>query len=122
MGKDNSSVKGQIQAAFLLAAGHGHFAIVKLLLCNGTDADHQTTHGNSALREAAGKGHEKIVALLLDSGANVNTQVPYAGSVLEGALSARQIGVAKLLIARGAKPRTRNGGFSDALAALAGTD
>ena len=56
----------------LHAVGHGHEAIVRLLLDHGAAVNRSGVHGESItpLHKVAFEGHDRIAQLLLDKGAN----------------------------------------------------
>lgn len=68
-----------------VAAGHGHVAIVKLLLENGADPNFPEpgiAPKGGALHAACGGGHIEIVRLLLEHGANPNSTVESSGNCI----------------------------------------
>jgi ankyrin repeat protein len=57
----------------LLAAYHGHTAVVSALLENDWNVNHSNNYGATALMLAASKGHARVVAYLLVAHASVDT-------------------------------------------------
>ncbi len=62
------------EEALILASRGGHLEIVKALIANGANVNHQNNYGNTALIEASSKNHLEIVKALIANGANVNLQ------------------------------------------------
>jgi ankyrin repeat protein/outer membrane protein assembly factor BamB len=111
----------QKENALMKASGHGHTAVVRLLIearasVNATDAD-----GMTALYKAAEMGRLDAAKLLLDSGAAVGTRTKGSGD--SALLAASRFGHAemvKLLLERGAGVNERNADKTSALMEAAG--
>ncbi|KAM7345903.1 protein fem-1 homolog B isoform 1-T4 [Cochliomyia hominivorax] len=59
-------------SALWVAAGLGHLQVVKLLVKNGANVNHNTKAQSSPLRAACYAGHLDIVKYLIENGADVN--------------------------------------------------
>ena len=98
------------------AAFTGDVAQVRALLEKGTDIDHQSRHGVTALISASLKGHEEIVQALLARGAEVNHQAHSNG--ITALISASQLGhewIVQALLAKGANVELRENDGATAL-------
>ena len=71
----------QTDSALTVAAGKGHFEVVKFLLDSGADANVKGRNRYTPLMSAAWSGHEEIVKLLIAEGADVNATTSERKSV-----------------------------------------
>ena len=62
----------------MLAAYHGHPALVRALARRGADVDRLNDRGQSPLAGAVFKGEDEVVAVLLDAGADPDAGMPSA--------------------------------------------
>lgn len=83
----------------LKAAFTGDLAQVRTLLDKGTDIDHQSGDGLTALMQASYQGHQEIVQALLAEGANVELRENGGGTALKHAKTEQ---IKQLLRAAGA--------------------
>ncbi|THX24835.1 purine and uridine phosphorylase [Aureobasidium pullulans] len=74
--------------ALQLAAEHGHWRIVKLLVDSGSAIDfyEEGQHDGTALYQASRAGHIEVVRTLIASGANVNINCGMLGNALMAAI------------------------------------
>lgn len=79
-------------------------AVVKCLLANGANVDHEDLDGNTALQYAARHGCLSVVKILLENGANVNHENSQKQTALHHASENCEISVVKLLLANNADP------------------
>jgi ankyrin repeat protein len=90
------------EAAFLLAAEHGHVEVLNLLLDDGVNvfAESPCSHIN-ALSFAAGEGHISIVKSLLSRGWNADTLTAQRSQALRSAVLGKYTEIVRLLIESG---------------------
>ncbi|QBB84304.1 hypothetical protein DEJ70_06355 [Wolbachia pipientis wAlbB] len=81
-----------------MAAGNGHYNVVKLILDNEADIDVAMTNGRSPLHMAAQNGHYNVVKLLLEHGAIVGNDDKKGCTPLHLAAESDHIDVVKLLL------------------------
>jgi len=60
------------QTALIVAARHGHYAIVRLVISSGAVVDAIDSKGHAASFEAVDQGYESLVKLFLDLGASIS--------------------------------------------------
>ncbi|KAJ5166727.1 uncharacterized protein N7482_005508 [Penicillium canariense] len=82
--------------------------MVKLLLDNGADVNHETTTSMRPLLRAASFGSTAIVDILLHAGAEVNAKNAHGETALWDAVRCDNISVAKLLLQHGAEANVHN--------------
>ena len=90
------------EEALLLAAAHGHRAMVKILLRSGANVNYEDSSGRSPLMMASYGGHDDVVVLLLESSANIDHQDKEGMCSLHWAVRRGQAPVVRTLLARGA--------------------
>ncbi|RYP19461.1 hypothetical protein DL767_009642 [Monosporascus sp. MG133] len=105
------------QTPLFLAAKHGHYGIVKLLVDKGADVNAHDGHYGNALQAASQGGHEQIKKLLLDRGADINAQGGHDGNALQAASYEGHKQIMKLLLDRGADINAQDGKMGNALQA-----
>ena len=87
----------------------GKTDMVKLLVDNGADVNHQDDDGRTPLHWAARKGHLAIVALLLEEGADVNVRSLAKGETpLHKAAAQGHVPVVRRLLQAGADKAVKN--------------
>ena len=88
----------------LVAAGHGHETVAKLLIKHGADVNARgTLYELAPLHVTCRNGHTRISKLLLDSGAEVNVRDAEGFTALDHAVKQGHGKIARLLRKRGAK-------------------
>ncbi|MBE7210275.1 MAG: ankyrin repeat domain-containing protein [Gluconacetobacter diazotrophicus] len=92
----------------MLAAYHGHAALVRRLLNAGADPDMANDRGQTPLAGAAFKGDPEVVGALLDGGAAVDGHGPDGRTALMVAAMFDREDIVRLLLARGADPERRD--------------
>ena len=80
------------------AAGHGHKAVVELLLTKGADVNARDQNKQTPLHDAASNGHRDVVELLLTKGAYVNAKYHNKRTALHDAASNGHRDVVELLL------------------------
>jgi len=102
------------------AAAKGHEAVVRLLLENGADINHNGWQ--PALHHAAGGGHEAVVRLLIEKGANVKAKNKNGETALHRATGAslRSEEMVRLLLEYGADIQAKDNEGATALQLAAG--
>ena len=94
-----------VNTALLDASKNGYIEIVKRLLENGADVNHQDGYGLTALMYASKNGHIEVVRLLLENGAKVDIQSTRGRTALMYASWGGHIGhieIVRALLAAGA--------------------
>jgi len=93
----------------MLAAYHGHVALVRLLLGWGSDPNGRNTQGEAPLAGVAFKGLIDIAEALVAGGADVNTASQANGRTpLMMAAAFNRIDMVRWLLAHGAAPDLRD--------------
>ena len=111
------------QTPLYLAAVHGHFGMVKLLLDKGSDVNAQGGSNSgtfwTVLQAASGEGHEQIVKLLINKGADVNAQIggPRSWTALQNASERGHEQIVRLLLDNGADVNAQGAHYYNALIA-----
>ncbi|EFY84423.1 ankyrin repeat-containing protein, putative [Metarhizium acridum CQMa 102] len=95
------------RTALMLAAEHGHAAVVLMLLKNGADIEAKYD-GWTALWWAANEGREAVVSLLLERGANIEAIPGSSGTPLLWAAQSGHEAMAALLLEKGANIEMKN--------------
>jgi ankyrin repeat protein/5-methylcytosine-specific restriction endonuclease McrBC regulatory subunit McrC len=88
----------------LVASGFGELRIVKYLLENGFDVNHQAKNGVTALHTASRTGNIQMIKLLLEYGVNPDILIDDGSTPLHIASSYGHLEVAKLLLEHNANP------------------
>lgn len=102
------AVDRQGQTALLLAARHGHCAVVEALLSHCACVDFAPVGGETALIQAARHGHEHVVAALLNARCAIDAiGLANGRSALLEASAAGHLDVCLRLLARGANVHIR---------------
>jgi ankyrin repeat protein len=90
------------------AAGHGHEAVVALLIEKGAELETRDDTGRTPLWYAAGNGHEAVVVLLIEKGAELETRDDTGQTPLWYAAGNGHEAVTVLLLEKGAELETRD--------------
>lgn len=98
-----------------VAAGEGHYDVVRLLLENGADPNFYCGELGHALGAAAERGDERVIRLLLDYGADANAEARLGQSALQVAALYRHYRAVKILLDNGADADARGGNLGTAL-------
>ena len=98
----------------LIAAGRGHFDMVKLLIAQDGDVTISSKDGSTPISMACMGNHSEIVTLLLDNGAAVNGDQGDK-SCLHIASALEYVELVRLLLDRGADPSDVGAGKSCSL-------
>ncbi|KAL6826712.1 ankyrin repeat-containing domain protein [Trichoderma sp. SZMC 28015] len=89
-----------------LAAGHGHEAIVRLLIESGADIESKDKEGFTPLMFAVESGHRTIVERLLTKGADTESEDKHNFTPLMLAIMKQNEEMVKLLLKHGANPNS----------------
>ena len=95
----------QDESALMMAALHGHEALVKALIAKGADVNKT---GWAPLHYAATKGHISIIKLLLEKSAYIDAESPNRSTPLMMAAMYGTFDTVKLLIEEGADVLLKN--------------
>ena len=106
----------QGDSLLILAAYHGHAAVVRLLLEAGADPELANDRGQTALGAAAFQGSSEIVRTLLARGACVDSP-PGGRTAFMIAAMFNRVEIMQLLREKGADPWACDGGGLNALSA-----
>ncbi|SFJ75093.1 ankyrin repeat domain-containing protein [Thermoflavimicrobium dichotomicum] len=104
LGADLDCTNDFAETPLITAVWDERIDVVKFLLEQGVDVNHQDRDGNSALHVAAALGSEKMAKLLLSAGADVHLQNEDEITPLIDAVKNNQISVVPLLLEHGANP------------------
>lgn len=106
-----------LHEALLVAMENCSWAVIKLLIANGADANTQGSGFGNVLQAASWKGDADLVRSLLSAGAKVNALAGHYGNALQAAAWNGHGHVAKLLLSKGADINAQGGHYGNALAA-----
>lgn len=106
-----------LHAALVVAMKSCSWAVIKLLIANGADANTQGSGFGNLLQAASWKGDADLVSSLLSAGAEVNALSGHYGNALQAAAWNGHEHVAKLLLSKGADINAQGGHYGNALAA-----
>ena len=98
----NAPEAKKASTALMFAAERGFVEIVKTLLAQGANLNHQNKYGFAALHAAASNNHAEVVKLLLEKGAQVDPRDELGQTPLYFAAERGYLEVVRLLVARGA--------------------
>ena len=87
----------------MLVAENGDVKVLKFLIDNGSDVNHSTRGGVTALRKACANRQVFAAKLLLGYGADVNNSGPSLPTLLASACTNNSVDIARLLIDNGAR-------------------
>ncbi|KJE93920.1 hypothetical protein CAOG_04637 [Capsaspora owczarzaki ATCC 30864] len=110
-GADVSAVTRDLnRSALYLAAQHGQFQTVRLLLAMGANSNHIDSLGGTALQAACARAHSDIVRVLLARSAGLAVGQPVISAAVSGALRSveRGLEVLDLLLAAGVNLNASN--------------
>jgi ankyrin repeat protein len=106
-----------LHAALVVATENCSWAVIKILIANGADANTKTRGFGHVLQAASWKGDADLVRSLLSAGAEVNALAGHYGNALQAAAWNGHDRVAKLLLSKGADVNAEGGHYGNALAA-----
>ena len=96
------------ELGFVLAAQHGQYDTVALLLSKGGNINELNRFVNKALVKASEYGHNNVVRLLLDKGADVNAQNDRGDTALSEASANGHENIVRLLLDKNADVNAQN--------------
>ncbi|KAI9730416.1 MAG: hypothetical protein M1834_005926 [Cirrosporium novae-zelandiae] len=102
-GTDVNCNYGDKSPPLAVSASYGNLDMIRLLVENGAEVDHQTAKGLTALQFAASQGQNSAIELLLELGADINLSTEgLFSTALAAAASRGQNSTVSLLIKSGA--------------------